>query len=500
MWCSVHQNPNKREREMQRQEAQGASGREEHLVKRYEIDRSIMNERSPCGERATDELHTFEDSYQPGDDSLTIRSSKTGSETVISEFDAAQLPTSTASIIRGPYLQCGTDCSVVIRWSTDLPSISVVSVGDEPGQLHEVYRGTTLAREHEVELVGFSAQTKYFYSIGDGSGAVAGGADTYFVTAPSEGAAKPTRVWVIGDSGRDNQDQREVYHAYERAQPEVHTDLWMMLGDNAYLDGTLDQYQRGLFDIYQPLLKRSVLWTAIGNHDGHSVNAAHEQGPYYDLFTFPKYGEAGGVPSMRGAYYSFDYGNIHFVCLDSWGSDRSRDGAMMQWAAQDIASTDKEWIVAFLHHPPYTKGSHDSDLERELIEVREEIIPVLENAGVDLVLAGHSHSYERSFLMHGHYGRSTQIDPSVIVDSGSGREEEGPYRKGTRDVGTVYVVAGTSGLADHVTSHPAMFTSMSVPGSLILDVDGGVMVASFLDHHGTIRDTFVIDKRGTAEA
>ena len=64
-------------------------------------------------------------------------------------------------------------------------------------------------------------------------------------------------------------------------------------------------------------------------------------------------------------------------------------------------------MIAFCHHPPYTKGSHDSDADIELMEMRQNALPILEDAGVDLVLSGHSHSYERSFLIDGHYGTSS---------------------------------------------------------------------------------------------
>ncbi len=64
---------------------------------------------------------------------------------------------------------------------------------------------------------------------------------------------------------------------------------------------------------------------------------------------------------------------------------------MCNWLRADLAATAQEWIIAYWHHPPYTKGSHDSDAEGDLVEVRENIVPILEDFGVDLVLCGHSH-------------------------------------------------------------------------------------------------------------
>ena len=65
---------------------------------------------------------------------------------------------------------------------------------------------------------------------------------------------------------------------------------------------------------------------------------------------------------------------------------------MLAWLEMELDSTLQEWIIAFWHHPPYTKGSHNSDLAADsggrLFAVRENVVPILETRGVDLVLTG----------------------------------------------------------------------------------------------------------------
>src|SRR4029077_13037151 len=123
---------------------------------------------------------------------------------------------------------------------------------------------------------------------------------------------------------------------------------------------------------------------------------------------------------------------------------------MMTLLQNDVASTTQRWTIAFWHHPPYSKGSHDSDVDYELTQMRTVAVPILEAAGVDLVLAGHSHSYERSFLIDGHYGPSTSFLETMKVDGGDGREGgTGAYSKPAlgpgANHGAVYLVAGCSG-------------------------------------------------------
>lgn len=400
-------------------------------------------------------------------------------------------------IVRGPYLQRGTDSSIIIRWATLAPVQGRVWYGIDPDRLSSTLAETKITCNHELELRNLMSDQKYYYAVGI---EVQGESEDYFVTAPAKDTnpdqVRPLRIWVVGDSGRGNDIAARVRDGYLKFTGTRHTDLWLMLGDNAYDIGTYEEYQQAVFDMYPQLLHRSVLWTTIGNHDAGSANSQLLQGPYYELFAPPRYGEAGGVASGTAAYYSFDYGNIHFICLDSYGSDRSLNGAMFAWLARDVAASNKDWQVAFWHHPPYTKGSHDSDIETELVEMRR-ALPILEAAGVDIVLGGHSHSYERSYLIDGHYGLSDSFTSKMKKDGGSGRESEsGSYQKRhqTAHEGTVYIVAGTSGLADEVSKHPAMHTSLSIPGSLVLDVCGKRLDVTFIDECGEIKDYFTLKR------
>jgi hypothetical protein len=359
---------------------------------------------------------------------------------------------------------------------------------------------TSARTEHEVPLTGLAPDTIYYYAIGTPSTTIAGDATFHFRTSPPTGTERPLRVWVIGDSGTADANAaavRDTYTAFTGSRP---TDLWLMLGDNAYNDGLDSEYQAAVFNTYPALLRTSVLWPAYGNHDGSASDAATNTGPYYDNFTLPKQGEAGGVASGTEAYYSFDYANIHFVCLESFETDRSPTGPMLTWLQRDLAANTQPWVIAYFHHPPYSKGSHNSDVEIELLQMRQNALPILENAGVDLVLSGHSHAYERSFLIDGHYGDSTTFSAAMKKDGGSGRPDvSGAYQKPTYWMapheGTVYVVNGTAGkIGGGTLNHPAMYLSQSVLGSLVLDVNGTRLDATFLDSTGVRRDYFSIVK------
>ena len=94
-----------------------------------------------------------------------------------------------------------------------------------------------------------------------------------------------------------------------------------MLGDNAYENGTDSEYQAAVFDMYPTMLRQSVLWPALGNHDTAQSANPPASLPYFAMFTLPTGAQAGGMASGTEKYYSFDYANIHFICLDSMTSD-----------------------------------------------------------------------------------------------------------------------------------------------------------------------------------
>jgi hypothetical protein len=173
---------------------------------------------------------------------------------------------------------------------------------------------------------------------------------------------------------------------------------------------------------------------------------------------------------------------------------------MLLWLAADRAATTRDWIVVYFHHPPYSRGAHDSDVEAISVAVRQNVLPLLDLYGADLTLTGDSHSYERSFLIQGHYGASATFGPSMLVDGGDGRPDgNGLYHKPATGpsphAGIVHTVAGSSGQTSGGTfDHPAMFESLNRLGSVVLDFDGNRLDARFLDETGAVLDHYTMIK------
>ncbi|WP_432670352.1 choice-of-anchor D domain-containing protein [Flavobacterium sp. SM2513] len=423
-------------------------------------------------------------------------------------------------VLRGPYLQSGTATSVVVKWRTDIPTASVVNYGTELATLSMQVFSENITTEHEVTLTDLSPNTTYYFNIANQSVVVKESTtgDMFVKTAPINGTDQFVRAWILGDAGTGSINQRNVRDAYYNYVSTTtayanQTDMMLFLGDNAYSNGTDAEHQSYFFNVYHQMLQKSVAWSCLGNHDGYTSDLATQSGPYYDIFTFPTAAQAGGVASGTEAYYSFDYANIHFIVLDSHQSGREVGGSQYLWAQSDMQNTTQDWIVALFHHPAYSKGSHDSDYEGRLIDMRENFMPLLEQNGVDLVLNGHSHSYERSYFINGHQGASNTFNSNEITNgghtvgvtgSGSGRVDgTGAYNKTLEaSEGAVYITTGSAGqISGGDLDHEAMFLSLNQLGSCVMEIDsdglgGQNLTIKFIRDTGAIDDYFTIHKTG----
>jgi len=394
-----------------------------------------------------------------------------------------------AAVIRGPYLQQGTPTSLIVRWRTDTAHVGRVRYGDSATNLTDFADEFASTTNHAIQLTNLTPDTVFFYSLGLAGQTLNASTNYFFRTAPPVGSRRPFRVWVLGDFGFTNASAGPVRDAYSNFTSNRYTDLWLMLGDNAYHGGLDPVWQLAVFNTYSNLLRQTPVWSCIGNQET------------FNLSTFPTNAEAGGVASGTEKYFSFDYANVHFICLDSMTSARTNGSPMLLWLEADLQQNDQEWTVAFWHHPPYSKGSNDSDARNEQIEMRTNAVPLLEAHGVDLVLGGHSHSYERSYLIDGHFGPSSTFSTNTMLkNGGSGRTDgAGSYDKLTAGPagheGTVYLVSGNgASLSGGALNHPAMYRSRNVLGSAVLDFDANRLDAKSLLSTGVIDDYFTMTK------
>jgi 3',5'-cyclic AMP phosphodiesterase CpdA len=179
------------------------------------------------------------------------------------------------------------------------------------------------------------------------------------------------RFAVIGDSGTGDRQQYEVAQTMEAYRQATNFDFVLMLGDNIYGSHSpqdfLDKFERP----YKPLLDAGVkFYASLGNHDDPNDERLYK--PF----------------NMGGErYYAFRKGEVAFFALDS----NYMDPTQLSWFNQNLKNSQGTWKICFFHHPLYNDGRHhgaDADL-------RTQILPMLEQYGVNVVFSGHEHVYER---------------------------------------------------------------------------------------------------------
>ncbi|MFB1481381.1 discoidin domain-containing protein [Corallococcus sp. RDP092CA] len=376
---------------------------------------------------------------------------------------AASAPPSSSdsgpALPRLPYLQSVKQTSAIIAFRTASTCTPTVRYGEGTSLTSSVSAGVSGTR-HAVKLSGLSAGRAYGYVV-EACGSKTGLRG--FQTSTTS-RATTAHFTAMGDFGTGGSMQAKVMAVMNT--PRWRSELLLALGDNAYPDGTDAEFQAHLFTPMAGLLREVPMFATPGNHE-YVTNQAQ---PYLDNMYLPA-----NNPQGSERYYSFDWGPVHFVSLDSncavglASADRCTLAAQRAWAEADLAANTRPWVVAFFHHPSWSSGEHGSQLT-----MRRQFGPLFEKYGVDLVLTGHDHDYERSKPMSGDN-----------VASGSQR-------------GIPYLVVGSGGatLRPFSTSQPAWsaLRDNQAYGFLDVTVDGGTLTARLITSSNTVRDTLVIKK------
>lgn len=377
------------------------------------------------------------------------------------------------AIVKGPYLQSPTAHSMTIMWETSEPASSKVEVlmaerihsgfhGNykKPEFIHSTVSSETEATIHQLTVGNLEPAAIYFYRVysRNASGEVESGpypmktavrsgeAFSFAVTAETGGFSFADRT-----EGLIN---RNIFGQMQRYRP----DLALFIGDIVNDGRNYEDWETYFFGPGKELLKTTPSYSCLGNHEDNGSW-------YYDFFAYP---------APRN-YYSFDYGDVHFVCLDSTdfikpesyphSQGELRPGnAQYDFLVQDLKSSSARWKIVFFHYPPYVSGGYE-------VEELRQLCPILEKYGVDLVFNSHTIVYERS-----HPIRANQL---------------------SLEDGIVYIVAGGAGaMPEWLLPKREWFTSQSlaIPHFVQVVVTPDSLAIRAIDEEGRLFDTLQIQK------
>ncbi len=255
--------------------------------------------------------------------------------------------------------------TMTISWRTNIETESIVQYGIDNSSTFEQVGAS--AQWHAVELTNLHPDTKYLYRVGNGE---IWCAENNFKTG-TEGNHTTFVAW--GDSRHYRPERRSVVEVVNS----LFYDFSVFTGDLIDNGLYIDQWYNWLAD-FKPVMENTSLMPILGNHEENSSI-------YYDIFALPG----------KEEYYSFDYGPIHFAILHS--CVERYDGNMteqFEWIQQDLEDNqDSIWKVVMIHRPVFSSSQRDNAGDYD--DLKEGLLPILEQYGVDIVLSGHDHFYER---------------------------------------------------------------------------------------------------------
>ena len=341
-----------------------------------------------------------------------------------------------AGIIKGPYLQNVKSDGITIMWESAKPTAGKVMFGQDSSCSNIVLEAdyTTI---HEVILTGLDAETVYHYYVSQDS--IKSGTYT-FKTAVHEDS--PFSFITYGDN-------KSGPFMHERVTDQILTwdpDFVLHVGDMVNRGNIYKQWEKLFFSPARRLMRYKPLFPVLGNHEDHAQL-------YFDLFSLPD----------NEQWYSFDYGNAHFIILES--DSLAEGGEQLSWLIKNLEENHATWTFVIFHHPPFTAGGNYYKKDR--IYRKNLLHPIFEKYGVDMVFSGHDHNYERTLPIKS--------------------------RAGERPV--TYIVCGNGGTSmRYVGQREWTLYAERVFGFVMLQIDGTKLFFQSINVDGIVIDEFALDK------
>lgn len=306
----------------------------------------------------------------------------------------------------------GIHGTVVEIWSLDGPSKKIQVTGESMAWKTNVGE----MRIHRAQITGLQPGVTYGYRVGDGSEGH-WSPTNQFTTMPAGAGTESVSILVLSDTqsnpGRYGVWGDTLYWAMSDPLPD---DLVVLTGDIVEYGGDQEEWEQWFRAVRNQALGKLPVLPVVGNHELAVGGRGKNDGEHVLMqFQTPRNGPAG----QSGLVYSLDYGDVHIVVQNSEARSRSDIEAQKRFLMEDLSKSQARWKVVFLHRPIYEAVRSWSN------SYLEPYVPIWEEYGVDVVVAGHDHVYMRTYPMRrGDMARDRPLDLGA---------------------GVVYVTAGRAG-------------------------------------------------------
>ncbi|MDR1630199.1 MAG: metallophosphoesterase family protein [Oscillospiraceae bacterium] len=323
-----------------------------------------------------------------------------------------------------------TQTSRGFNWCTTTQTASVVKImkeADYEGSFDGAveYTGASAFFKdnyyHKVTVSDLEAATDYVYIVGDGT--TWSDAGSFRTNAGREENFSFIAIADVQASGIDNFIRAsKVLNAAETMLP--NSDFTVSLGD--FVNDCTNQEWDDYFTAFKDSNLNSTGVPVVGNHEGNL-----KWNWFNNMFNL---GAPEGGATQTGSYYSFDYGNAHIAVLNT-NDMYPMSQEQLNWLKNDMNKTDADWKFVFMHRALYSAGKNIN--KPDTVIMRNVLLPVIDELGIDLVMAGHDHMYMRTYQVKGDEVQQTQ----TVTELFNGVETE----FAVNPEGTVHILPSTAG-------------------------------------------------------
>jgi hypothetical protein len=285
-------------------------------------------------------------------------------------------------------------------------------------------------------------------------------------------------IAAVGDWGC-NSNTDKTLNSIKAQSPE----LILGLGDYSYessADCWLDAIE-SIYDSNNP--NANNMQISIGNHEN---SASEDLSTYLNAFSLTR---------QFGQVYSFNFNNVHFLSMAteiSYSSGSSQNVFVKNDLAAAAANPNIDWIIVYFHKPMYSSPNSCSSCDGES-SLRDIYHPIFDQYGVDIVLEGHAHDYQRSFPIK--FNPNSKSNPTITDTNRNNYIDP---------AGEIHAIVGTGGVNFHSLSSQKSFIASQQSsrfGHLNIDIqnNGTNLIGKFINNEGGILDQFTISKSGAQQ-
>ena len=332
---------------------------------------------------------------------------------------------------------------------------------------------------HKVTAGGLEAGTAYTYRVGDKENNLWSENGT-FVTDDGDNAFSFITIADVQASSDENFAQAaQTIKGAMATLPD--SEFTVNLGD--FVNDDTDDEWNWFFKNFACSNMNTTMAPVAGNHDGNITNKLNIN-VFNSMFNLSNDATNSDVNWVNGVYYSYDYGNAHFIVLNT-NDMYPMTQSQRNWLINDVKTSDADWNIVLMHRAAYSEGKNIN--KPDTVIMRDVLLPLFDELDIDMVYAGHDHTYYRSYQVE---GDKVVSDVSYVTEMYNGEETT----FAVNPEGTVHILPSTAGTKRYALNEDAIDPITECAAFTMSTRDkGGCFTTTTIDGDKLIMKAYLVD-------